>query len=337
MKVLALLNKHSGCDYHRIRLPLEYLHEAGYISGVTAPTQEEQLAQCDILYYNRIPYGVSMETVLALRRKHGFKIVVDVDDYWKLYPGHMLTAVWKSQEMEWKIVQSLTAADAVTCTSDRLAEKVRTYNRNVYVVPNGLPFGEGQFTRNIPGPEGLTRFVYAGGGSHLWDVRLLRNTARRLAREPFTGELVLAGVAEGIKIYDDMALAMSANGALKQFRTENHLPLDSYMDLYSHGDVALAPLVANDFNACKSNLKVIEAGCKGMPIICSNVPPYRDDDNPLIMRVDTPSDWHRWIRYCEFNPAFVQDTGEAMHEFVKRNYELRILNFLRLEAFKSVL
>ena len=40
------------------------------------------------------------------------------------------------------------------------------------------------------------------------------------------------------------------------------------------GDIALAPLVDNPFNRCKSAVKVYEAWASGIPIITSPVGPY---------------------------------------------------------------
>lgn len=337
MKVLSLVNKQSGCCYHRIKIPITYLMQEGLIRGVPAGLSfEDSLKNCDILFYNRVPTDVPFEKVIALRKKHGFKIVVDIDDYWKLYPGHYLEQIWQRQGIDQQFIMNLSAADAVTCTSDRLRSKVLAYNKNVHVVPNALPFGELQFTPDRA-PGSRMRFIYAGGSSHLWDVRLLRPSIDKLSRDNFGGEILLAGISPGVDIYRKMIDTMSARGKLQNFRTLTYEPLHSYMDLYNDGDVALAPLVGNEFNAHKSNLKVLEAGCKKMPIIVSNTGPYRDDPCPLLMRVDSPTEWYKWIRWCEQNPSHVSDNGEALHEWVVSNHHLTNSNALRMEAFKSVI
>ncbi|GEP95550.1 glycosyltransferase family protein [Chitinophaga cymbidii] len=336
MRILSLVNKQSGCCYHRVKLPVTYLINDGLIQGVPGGLSfEESLKHCDVLFYNRVPTGYTIEQILQLRAKHGFKIVVDMDDFWRLYPGHFLEKIWEHQGLERQFVKNLTAADAVTCTSDRLREKVIPYNRNVHVIPNALPFGEMQFYSDRAPAERM-RFIYAGGTSHFWDLRLLRPTMDKLSRDKFTGEIVLAGIAPGVDIYRKMIDTVSARGKLRHFRTITYQPLDSYMDLYNDGDVALAPLVGNEFNSCKSNLKVLEAGSKKMPIIVSNTGPYRDDPCPHLMRVDTPSEWYKWIRWCEQNPNHVIDIGQALHTWVQERYDIRKINNLRLEVFNSV-
>lgn len=60
---------------------------------------------------------------------------------------------------------------------------------------------------------------------------------------------------------------------------EFHLPVPfehypqklSELDL----DLALVPLEQNLFNECKSNLRLLELGSCGFPIICTDIEPYR--------------------------------------------------------------
>jgi len=40
-------------------------------------------------------------------------------------------------------------------------------------------------------------------------------------------------------------------------------------------DLAVAPLEVNRFNECKSNLRLLEYGILGWPVVCSDVLPYR--------------------------------------------------------------
>src|SRR5690606_12724790 len=41
-------------------------------------------------------------------------------------------------------------------------------------------------------------------------------------------------------------------------------------------DLAIAPLEQNRFNECKSNLRLLEYGACAVPVVCSDVGPYRD-------------------------------------------------------------
>lgn len=338
MRIVSLVNPLSGCDYHRIKLPLLHLHRRKLIEGVPAGnTFEEDLAQCDMLMYNRMPFGTSLDELIRLRTKYGFKICVDIDDYWHLYPGHYFEKAWIEQDVPRQIVNNIIAADVVTCTNDRLKDYIAQYNSNVYVTPNALPFDDEQFS--IPSIFECVRdgFIYAGGGSHQWDVNLLRSSIKKLADEKFTGKITLAGVTDAAP-YVKMSNVLSGNGRILNFQKLPSESLESYMSLYDHGEVSLAPLVDNKFNACKSNLKILEAGAKGMPIIVSNVGPYLDDECPYIMRADKPMDFYKWLKYCNDNKnrEHLNDHAQSLSEYVRHNYDVRNMNYLRLEAFSSV-
>lgn len=344
MRIVSLVNPLSGCDYHRVKQPLLHLHKRGLITGVpSGKTFEEDLQNCDLIVYNRIPHNIPLADLLSLRDKYGFKICVDLDDYWRLYPGHILERSWIDQEVEKAIVSNLKAADVVTCTNERLQDYIKPYNSNVFVVPNGLPFDEGQFQPQQHGyydqgngidPEG---FIYCGGGSHQWDVDILRRPMRTLADAKFQGKITLAGVTDA-PVYTKMSNVLSANGRMLNFQKIPSEGLDTYMSLYDYGEVSLAPLVENSFNACKSNLKILEAGAKKMPIIVSNVGPYLEDQCPYIMRAERSIDFARWIKYCHENKhsQFLVDHANSLAEYVRHNYNIHNMNYLRLEAFTSV-
>lgn len=337
MKLLSINSPHSGCDYHRVKLPITYLHKEGYVRGVTPGKIEDMLKEADIVMYNRIPHGISAAELATFKAKYGFKVVVDIDDYWELYLGHHAYREWQQGRYAEQIVENIRTADAVLCTGQRLRDRIEPINANVYVVPNALPFGELQFTPDrMPAEDGQVRFIYVGGGSHQQDVQLLRSPMARLARENFPNEVILGGINPGVFIYQSMMKVMSACNRLPRFKWMYPRPLDSYMDLYNAGDVALAPLVANTFNSHKSNLKIVEAASKAMPIIASNTGPYYDDPNPLVLRAGNSQDWIRWFRYCAANPAFVEDNGAAMLDWGRNYYDIRRANAARMEAFENV-
>ncbi|MBN0063488.1 hypothetical protein JTL66_35335, partial [Pseudomonas aeruginosa] len=69
--------------------------------------------------------------------------------------------------------------------------------------------------------------------------------------------------------------------SIRPFVREVHagVPIERYpralaaLDL----DLALAPVEQNLFNECKSNLRLLEYGACGFPVVCSDVRCYQDD------------------------------------------------------------
>ena len=232
------------------------------------------------------------------------------------------------------IVRWMKVADYVTVTTKRLADKVMEFNKNVMVIPNGLPFGEGQFT-DLRTESNFTRFVYTGGESHSWDVALLRNVMPKTRNLPLA-QFVLAGYQP--KNPQAWAKMDSVFKLAKNYERQNFRPLDSYMSAYRDADVCIIPLESNIFNPYKSNLKFIEAGCKNIPVICSMAPPYSDQPYPeSIMFAKNTKDWLYWIKYCYDNPEFVKQDGLKLGEYVREHYDLRNINETRKQLFEYLM
>ena len=61
-------------------------------------------------------------------------------------------------------------------------------------------------------------------------------------------------------------------------------------------DLALAPLEDNLFNRCKSNLKFLEYGACGYPVIASDIECYRGSGLPVTLVKNRYRDWLEAIR-----------------------------------------
>jgi hypothetical protein len=61
-------------------------------------------------------------------------------------------------------------------------------------------------------------------------------------------------------------------------------------------DLAIAPLENNQFNDCKSNLRLLEYGACGYPVICSNSRAFTDSGLPVEIIKNRYKDWIDSIR-----------------------------------------
>ena len=303
-KLMVDIKFGASCDFHRLVVPLDY--------GTL-------YSKKDVLFFNRNSTLGRFE--VEKMKAQGYKIVVDVDDYWNLPSTHYLNQKTKSY-MESEIPSYLRLADVVTATTPELAYQVMKYNKNVVVIPNGLPFDRGQFTKSED-KYSSSSVVYVAGASHRHDSRMMGENA-------FGNALTLAGYEEKhpewieMKKYFPKALYKGA------------LPAQSYMSLYDGHKIAVAPLVEDSFNVCKSNLKVLEAGAKGLPIICSPTLPYLNlVDKDVVLFAESPSDWTYLHDKLIKDPVFYQDCAEKLASHVRDNYTLDKFNEIRQQIFDS--
>lgn len=301
----------SVCDYHRIYLP--------YLRG------EEFQAKSNLYIFNNVPtYG--RDSILKLR-KGGYKVVMDVDD--SLFPPstHMLYNAFEKglrEEMIWLMRNS----DVVLVSTEILAESFKAYNDNIYVVPNGLPFDEEGFTltedRHSKSP-----FVWAGSETHKEDIALLPDLGDKLTLCGYKAEMDDPLAKEEWKIIRE-SIAPNA-------QYEYHRLIQNYMNAYDGHEICLAPLVDNLFNAGKSNLKILEAGAKGLPIICSANVNYKDDRlDPYVIHVENESDWEKVIKNIYTTPDLAKELGIGLAEQVRKHFNIKQMNDIRREIFRSL-
>jgi len=364
IKIIGSAVPTSGIHLHRVVNPMAYM-----------PVQEDMefsileygqpIPECDILLFNKW-MDISPDQIKELQ-KRGTKMVVDVDDIWKVPTNHHNYKVITERGIDKITEENMKLADAVFCTTERLREQAIPFNKNVEIIPNGLPFGYDQYTvgdrqraREISG-HNKTVFMYLAGSTHKDDVELLRGKFKKIGSDPYlkeNAEFVLCGYTQhqtGVYNskadydakngnytmkptrgpYDDMANVFRETGS---FRIYPSVDLDNYLNYYDSANVAIAPLQDTFWNRHKSELKVIEAAAKKVPIIVSDVAPYSDMPTyEGMMMVNKQHDWIEYIRYCTKNPERVKEMGEILHNSIAEKYDLIKINHKRLQIFRSLL
>ena len=348
MRILAITQPNSGVGYHRMMLPLRHLQGVSVL--FTDFINDEVLERgFDIVTFNRFIPGVDLADLLEFRRRYGFKIVLDLDDYWILDTWHILAKDFPSQV----IIDHIRAADLVTVTHDRLLKEVRPLNQRWETLANALPFDEGQFhagrvsvedmnkTMEVPVKDGAVRFLYAGGITHRKDIELMAQPMRALADDDKYRDrvhLIMAGYdttnPRTIPTWNGMVHDFTAAHRMN-FHLRAPLMPDQYMAFYAEADVAFAPLVESKFNTMKSNIKALEAGCKYIPLIASDVHPYAPI--PPIIKVEARRDWGKHIRRMVDSKFQRQEIGYALGEYVRREYHLTNWNKKRKQLYEWII
>lgn len=141
------------------------------------------------------------------------------------------------------------------------------------------------------------------------------------------------------------------NDSTKPYRRVWTRPINDYAKGYSEFDVALAPLVENNFNRSKSELKVIEAGFYKKAMIAQNFGPYQTDliskfnrgklvEEGNALLVDSSKNHKQWYQHMKKlidNPSMITELGESLYETVKDKYHLKTVTEKRKEFYKQLI
>jgi hypothetical protein len=320
MRVLSFIKGLDGCSYHRIYLPNQQIEENRVVTHLT----EEDLKWCDILHYSRHVLE-SVDFLDQYRKKYGFKIVVDTDDWWEVGKDHPKYQHWMKSSMALYIRQHMMNADAVTTTHERLASLIP--NDNVYVLPNTIQYGEGQFKNKKQPKSDRVRLLYASTVMNYANTFLIAGAMKKLAHLPI--EIVLAGYDESSAFFDTVVNNLTAGQI--PYRTKPWVDAKSYMSSYE-GDIGILPSKPTQFNSLKSNLKVLEYAALKMPVVVSKCDPYLDlpvnyfsGENEFVDQVT------KLVTDLELRKS----SGEQLYNFCKENYNMN--PDARIKAYEQII
>jgi glycosyltransferase involved in cell wall biosynthesis len=335
---MPLISKGDGCSYHRIELPFTY---GGLdLEAAQGKSSEDFIERSKLITFNRNP-GYDKGAWDAIKNLQKTKtIVYDMDDYEYLYTGHLLKRNWDITGKPQYYQSCYKQSDYVTCTTERLAQKIRSWNSNTFVIPNSIPFGYKQFSfveKNITS----VKFGYVGGSTHKMDLMTIKDVFQHFNQldislcgydtKGFTNETEINNP------WYHMERIVSNNGHNKNYKKVNSKSLETYMQCYNQINVALAPLADNTFNSCKSELKILEAGCARMPVIASNVPPYSDVKAEGVTLCRTIKEWKAAINKYKNNPELVKEDGEKLYQWVLKNRNMENVNYYRGLVYEWIL
>lgn len=330
MRILAIASKSSGVSYHRIIMPIVNMQK-DYCLMTDTISEETFDNNYDIVVMNRMLANVTPNQMIEWRKKYGFKLIVDNDDYWQLDPSHILYQQYIINSVPQQIINWVQIADLCTCTHERLAQEIYQYNQNVEIIPNAIPYGEEQFVLDKK-PSDLVRLFWSGSGTHGKDLEILRNPMKRIN---FPIRTIIAGYNEQEKpIWDNMICAFT-NGLKLNPTIYNYNQVTEYMAAYCDSDISIIPLVDSKFNSMKSNLKVLETASKKNPAIVSNVHPYRGFYPAC--HVNSQKDWYYWIKLLVNDKDARKHYGEALYDYCNTNFNLHVVNKQRFAIYSKLI
>lgn len=300
-------------------------------------TEEQwQERKYDIVFINRT---WDNEDILQRRKEYGFKLIVDVDDYWHLSHDHLMYEGYNASNFAGRLINHMREADLVTCTHERLADAIYAHNKNVEILPNAIPYGKGQFDGERVKTDNVKLF-WAGGITHEQDLKLLQGVTYELDQHVKDIQMVMGGWSDTndteIYYWSRMASYFTNNQKLPHTIIRG-IEVFEYYKMFKHADIMLIPLVKNNFNSYKSNIKILEAAGKAVPVICSNVHPYIGFPTDVVNYANDRKDWLHHIKRLTESEALRNEQGLALHEYCQKNYNFFDINEKRRNAFLSLL
>jgi len=309
----------SGAGQYRVVEPLEMLQDQGMVqSSVIMPMADRKTrilqpvelirALPDTLVLQHSVDDAQLSLIeqykKALPQVH---IVQMVDDLLGFVPEKHPNRRFQSREGHLRMVEALKKSDSMIVTTEPLKDHYDKYIKNVKIIPNCLT-PKWLSIKPVKKSKTRLRVGWIGAGQHQGDLEIINEVVKLLSDRV---DWIFMGMhTEQVKSY------------IKEFHSfvsiKDYPEKMASLDL----DIAVAPLEDNWFNQCKSNLRLLEYGAMGWPVVCSDVFPYQSYEPPVIRCKNNVEEWVGAINELIDNESKRVKLGQDLNIWANNKFNL---------------
>jgi glycosyltransferase involved in cell wall biosynthesis len=284
---------YSGCGFWRMIWPEHVINahqkmvvhgstvmcfDPNYFRGVKAVRIQRQATEHQLRF---------IQFLKQISQEHKFRLIYEIDDlvfaedipeYNKFKPAFTDPKIRQTAQAIMAMCDEITVTNKFM--KDYYAEK--TGNKNITVIPNYPPkFWMGQFYNEKRLSENFDRFqkkprvLYAGSGAH-FDVE---NRVGQNDDFAHVNRIIESTIDKYQWVFLG-AFPLPLQHLVASGKVEFHPWERTYTyaeKIYNLNiNAMVAPLQDNTFNRAKSDLKLVEASCFGIPIVCQDMCTYED-------------------------------------------------------------
>jgi len=299
----------NGCGNYRVMQPFKAMEshlmlEGGLINTIPGVMEAAQ-QQPDVIVLESLTGSRFPDIITQLRNVCDAKIIIEYDDFLlnvplkngnrSSYPQHIVKSFRKILE----------SADRVVVSTAPLAEAYSRFHQDIRIAQNRLAPDLWGHLQSQRGSGKKLRVGWAGGSTHTGDLQIIEPLIKALENQV---EWVFMGMKP------------------RNVQCEFHpgVPFEMYPEKLANLnlDLALVPLESNQFNECKSNLRLLEIGTCGVPIIATDIAPYRCG-LPVTLVENRYKDWLNAVQLYLHDADYRTKQGDALREAVQRDWYLR--------------
>lgn len=308
----------QGSGHYRVIQPSQHLLKEALMDGECHDSfldpVELQRYKPDVVVLQRQVGEAQRQAIEDIARFSGAYRLYDVDDYLFDLPAKSAHREHLPKNLHSSLAKVFSQVDSLVVSTEELADAMSGYHRNIRVANNYLPPSWWQGLRPSRQVGRKPRVGWAGGISHTGDLEMMLEVVRELADEV---EWVFFGMCPD---------------SLRPFVQEFHagVAIEQYPAKLAslNLDLALAPLEQNLFNQCKSNLRLLEYGACGYPVICTDIHPYRGA-LPVIRVANRKQEWLEAIHSQLMDLGQTAAAGDRLRQTVLKDWMLAGDNLLR--------
>lgn len=253
-------------------------------------------------------------------------LVLEMDDwFFDIPPYNMASGPYKPNSASESVAyEQLKLSDYVICSTEYLKNKVESLfpGKRCYVVSNSIDFDiwdnlKKKWSDHEKNPD-LVRIIYTGCGNHSKDLEIIKEPILELLKEFPHLEFYYPNQREN---------CFDGCGEERVKKFVSWAPLSEYPQMISdwEPDIGVAPLLDNEFNRVKSNLRWIEYSGLKIPTLASDVEPFKksikDGKDGILLR-NNRQQWYEALRGLIIDKGRRTAIGESAYKRVKKDFNM---------------
>lgn len=323
--------------YYRILLPAQELGcdyvglageppRANFATGIVkGKTQMPDFTAYKVVVLQQ-PKGKAWLEIIRALQERGTVVVYEVDDWLhsiKNRPDHDFRKAFSNKDLA-EYERCMKACDAMIVSTPFLASVYRHFNKRVYVCENGIDPDRYRLTR--PKRE-TVNIGWAGATGHTKNMEPWLQSVGDLMIERERTCFVSIGqpFADAFKPYFGERAISTPFAAIEQ-----------YPAAMTMMDVALAPAGKAGFHRAKSDLRWLEAGALGIPIIADPGTYPTVVHGSTGFHASSPADMKRLLRQLVDDEGLRTAVGEAARDYVLTNRTAEVMAARWWETFEEL-
>lgn len=283
---------HSGCGHWRMFWPSHVMNarnDMRMLHPGIPMLDERAYSECAAVRVQRQVTPGQRDFVKFLRQvsdKHGCRLIYEIDDVMFREGIPMYNAfrtAFEPDEIRQASEEAMMLCDEITVTCKGLRDyyKAKTGHKNITIVPNFPPkwwignfYNKGEVHARYDANKKRPRILYPGAGAH-FDVN------KRAGKDDLSA--VNDAIIASIKDYKWVFFGGIPH-ELQKYVESGDIEYHPWVNILQFPEkihslacqAIIAPLDDNDFNRGKSDIKIIEGGAFGLPVICQDLPTYEN-------------------------------------------------------------
>jgi len=249
--------------------------------------------------------------VVSERRNLGFPTIYELADNFRASQKHRPEAETTSPDYHFVMEELIRRCDAVQTTCRALSDCYHHLNANSFLFPNVIAEVKTR-SSNHAGSKIIT-IGWGGSARHYADLAHYASAINDWVLKHSDVRLAIMGS----KKIQTLFRKLPSN----QLLIHNPGSLGEYLSFLDELDIGIAPLLATEFNACRSDVKYLEYASREVLPLCSRFGPYIElgGNGERILLFENALELIQHLEFLRRNPEKRRQIAQQAREWVEKH------------------